>query len=45
MDDRLDVIFIAAGYYKEGDYLFSKPADLVLPEDFDNEDLLEKIGT
>ncbi len=34
---------IAAGYYKEGDYLFNKPADLVLPADFDNYELFEKI--
>ncbi|MFA6384291.1 MAG: hypothetical protein WCY10_02845 [Candidatus Omnitrophota bacterium] len=27
---------IASGFYKEGDYLFNKPVELVLPADFDD---------
>lgn len=34
---------IATGFYKEGDYVFGKPADNVLPADFDNSDLFEEI--
>jgi len=30
---------IASGFYKEGDCLFGKPAELVLPADFDNKRL------
>ncbi|HNQ51075.1 MAG TPA: hypothetical protein PKL03_06525 [Candidatus Omnitrophota bacterium] len=31
------------GFYKEGDYLFNKPAELVLPAEFDNASLFEKV--
>jgi hypothetical protein len=34
---------IATGFYKEGDYLFGKSAENVLPADFDNPDLFEEI--
>ena len=34
---------IATGFYKEGDYLFGKPAENVLPADFDNLELFEEI--
>ncbi|MCK9615634.1 MAG: hypothetical protein M0R48_09030 [Candidatus Omnitrophica bacterium] len=34
---------IAAGFYKEGDYLFGKPQQEVLPADFDNPALFEEI--
>jgi hypothetical protein len=34
---------IAAGFYKEGDYLFGKPASHVLPADFDNPQLFEEV--
>ncbi len=34
---------IAIGFYKEGDYLFGKPAENVLPADFDNSELFEKV--
>jgi len=34
---------IAAGFYKEGDYLFDKPQENVLPADFDNLDLFEEV--
>ncbi len=34
---------IASGFYKEGDYLFHKPAELVLPADFDNPELFEEV--
>ncbi len=34
---------ITAGFYKEGDYLFNKPQQDVLPADFDNPALFEKI--
>jgi hypothetical protein len=34
---------IATGFYKEGDYLFSKPAENVLPADFDNSELFEEV--
>ncbi len=33
---------IAEGFYKEGDYLFGKPAELVLPADYDNPALFEE---
>jgi hypothetical protein len=33
---------IASGFYKEGDCLFGKPAELVLPADFDNAELFEE---
>lgn len=34
---------IATGFYKEGDYLFGKPAENVLPADFDNLELFEEV--
>lgn len=34
---------IAIGFYKEGDYLFGKPAENVLPADFDNPELFEEL--
>ena len=34
---------IATGFYKEGDYLFGKPAENVLPADFDNPELFEEV--
>jgi hypothetical protein len=34
---------IAAGFYKEGDYLFNKPQQDVLPADFDNPVLFEEV--
>jgi len=34
---------IAAGFYKEGDYLFGKPQQEVLPADFDNHELFEEV--
>ena len=34
---------IAAGFYKEGDYLFNKPQQDVLPADFDNPALFEEV--
>lgn len=34
---------IAAGFYKEGDYLFDKHVEDVLPADFDNEELFEGV--
>ncbi len=34
---------IVAGFYKEGDYLFSKPQQEVLPADFDNPELFEEV--
>jgi hypothetical protein len=34
---------IATGFYKEGDYLFGKPALNVLPADFDNPELFEEV--
>jgi len=34
---------IATGFYKEGDYLFGKPAELILPADFDNPELFAEI--
>jgi len=34
---------IAIGFYKEGDYLFGKPAENVLPADFDNPNLFEEV--
>jgi hypothetical protein len=34
---------IAAGFYKEGDYLFHKPQQEVLPADFDNPALFEEV--
>jgi hypothetical protein len=35
---------IATGFYKEGDYLFGKPAENVLPADFDDPQVFEEIG-
>lgn len=34
---------IATGFYKEGDYLFNKPAEDVLPADFDSQELFEEV--
>jgi len=34
---------IATGFYKENDYLFGKPAENVLPADFDNLELFEEV--
>jgi hypothetical protein len=34
---------IAAGFYKEGDYLFGKPQQDVLPADFDSSALFEEV--
>lgn len=34
---------IAAGFYKEGDYLFNKPQENVFPADFDNLILFEEV--
>lgn len=34
---------IATGFYKEGDYVFGKPAGQVLPADFDNPELFEEV--
>ena len=34
---------IATGFYKEGDYIFGKLAENVLPADFDNPDLFEEV--
>ena len=34
---------ITAGFYKEGDYLFGKPQQDVLPADFDNPELFEEV--
>ena len=34
---------IATGFYKEDDYLFSKPVENVLPADFDNQELFEVV--
>jgi len=34
---------IATGFYKEGDYLFGKSAENVLPADFDNQELFEEV--
>jgi hypothetical protein len=34
---------IATGFYKEGDYLFGKPTENVLPADFDNPKLFEEV--
>lgn len=34
---------IATGFYKEGDYLFGKPVEKVLPADFDNAELFEEV--
>jgi hypothetical protein len=34
---------IATGFYKEGDYLFGKPAENILPADFDNLELFEEV--
>jgi len=34
---------IAEGFYQEGDYLFNKPAHLVVPADFCNPDLFEEV--
>jgi hypothetical protein len=35
---------IASGFYKEGDCLFGKPAELVLPADFDNPALFDDVS-
>jgi len=35
---------IATGFYKEGDYLFGKPAENALPADFDNPELFEEVN-
>jgi hypothetical protein len=34
---------ITTGFYKENDYLFGKPAENVLPADFDNQELFEEV--
>lgn len=34
---------IVAGFYKEGDYLFGKPVESVLPADFNNPKLFEEV--
>ncbi len=34
---------IATGFYKEGDYCFEKPAENVLPADFNNPGLFEEV--
>ena len=34
---------IATGFYREGDYLFGKPVENILPADFDNPELFEEI--
>jgi hypothetical protein len=34
---------IASGFYKEGDYLFGKPAENVMPADFDDPEFFEEI--
>ena len=34
---------ITAGFYKEGDFLFGKPAENILPADFDNSELFEEV--
>ena len=34
---------IAAGFYKEDDYLFGKPQQEVLPANFDNLELFEEV--
>jgi len=34
---------IATGFYKEGDFLFGKPVENVLPADFDNRELFEEV--
>lgn len=34
---------IATGFYKEGDYVFGKPAENILPADFDNPALFEEV--
>lgn len=34
---------IATGFYKEGDYLFGKPIENILPADFDNAELFEEV--
>jgi hypothetical protein len=34
---------IATGFYKEGDYVFGKPAENVLPADFDNPEFFEEV--
>jgi len=35
---------IATGFYKEGDYLFGKPAENVLPADFNNPEPFEEVS-
>jgi hypothetical protein len=34
---------IATGFYKEGDYVFGKSAENILPADFDNPELFEEV--
>lgn len=34
---------IATGFYKEGDYLFNKPQENILPADFDNPALFDEV--
>lgn len=34
---------IATGFYKEGDFLFGKPVENILPSDFDNPALFEEV--
>ena len=34
---------IATGFYREGDYLFGRPVENVLPADFDNPELFEEV--
>jgi len=36
---------IAEGFYKEGDFVFGKPAELVLPAEFDDAGLFEEVET
>lgn len=35
---------IAIGFYKEGDYMFARPVEDILPADFDNPELFEEVG-
>ncbi len=35
---------IATGFYKEGDFLLEKPAENILPADFDNPELFEEVS-
>ncbi len=34
---------ITAGFYKEGDFLFNKPQENILPADFDNPEIFEEV--